>query len=80
MRLVELELVALLAAIDLEAPASVLEVLASTRGLHDTVQRHELGYDDPSHLDPPSRSLSPKTARAGETHHPVRPRQSASEA
>ena len=54
MRLVELELVALLAAIDLEAPASVLVVLASARRLDDAVQRDELGYDDPSHLAPPS--------------------------
>jgi hypothetical protein len=48
--LVQLELVALVAAADLEAPASVLEVLGSAWILDDTVQRNELGYDDPSHL------------------------------
>jgi hypothetical protein len=28
----------------------VLEVLASARVLHDAVERHELRYDDPSHV------------------------------
>jgi hypothetical protein len=36
--LVELELVALLPAIDLEGPTCVLKVLAAARGLHDTVE------------------------------------------
>jgi len=38
------------AAGDLEGPTSVLEALRSARILHDAVQRHELRYDDPSHL------------------------------
>jgi hypothetical protein len=52
-RLVELELLALRPAVDLERPAAVLEVLAAARRLHDPVQRNELGYDDPSHLGLP---------------------------
>src|SRR5215216_510805 len=50
--LVELELVAILSAVEVEAPSRVLELLPPRR-LHDAVQRDELGYDDPSHLDPP---------------------------
>jgi hypothetical protein len=48
-RLVELELVAFLAPLDLEGPAAVLVVLPAAGGFHDAVQRHELGYDDASH-------------------------------
>src|SRR6266540_4542828 len=48
--LVELELVALVTAGDLERPPSVPEVLGSARILHYAVQRDELGYDDPPHL------------------------------
>src|SRR5207244_4207711 len=48
-RLVELELVAVLAAVELEAPASVPEVLCSAGVLDHAVQRDELGHDDPSH-------------------------------
>jgi hypothetical protein len=51
-RFVELELVALVSAVDLEGPTSVLEALGSARVFHDTVERHELRYDDPSHLVP----------------------------
>src|SRR5204862_6396576 len=53
--LVELELVSILAAVDFEAPTAVLEVLAPARVLDHPVERHELRYDDLSHLRPPSR-------------------------
>jgi hypothetical protein len=49
-RLVELELVALLAAADLEAPAGVLVVLRPARVLDYAVERHEFGYDDLCHV------------------------------
>src|SRR5207253_10937563 len=52
--LVELEFVALISAVELEAPACVLETLASARGRDDPVQRNELGYHDLSHVSPPS--------------------------
>src|SRR5258705_1364796 len=48
-RFVELELVALVSAADLEAPTSLTEVLGPARVLHDAVQRYEFRYDDPSH-------------------------------
>ena len=48
MRLVELELVAVLAAVELEAPALVLEVLAPGR-LHHAVEGAEFCYDDLAH-------------------------------
>ena len=54
LRFVELELHAH-AAVDLERPTSVLEVLASARVLHDTVQRHKLRDDDLPHVGPPVR-------------------------
>ena len=54
-RLVELVLLAILAAVELEGPVAVLEVLAAG-GLHHAVERDELGHDDPSHLTPPQRS------------------------
>src|SRR5437016_651099 len=47
--LVELELVALLPPIELEAPASVPEVLGPARVLHHAVERDELGHHDPRH-------------------------------
>src|SRR5438045_4838296 len=46
---VDLELVAFLAAIDLERPAGVLEFLASARGLEDSIERVELSCDDSPH-------------------------------
>src|SRR4029450_2854505 len=51
--LVELELVAVLAARELEAPTPVLESFGPARVLHDPVERDELGYDDSSHRGPP---------------------------
>ena len=52
-RLLELELVAVVAAVELEAPAGVIEVLA-TRRLHHSVHRDELRHDDSRcHLRPP---------------------------
>jgi hypothetical protein len=48
-RLVELELVPLVAASDLEGPAAVLEVLRPARILHDPVERDELGHNDLPH-------------------------------
>src|SRR6201747_2721340 len=47
--LVELELVALVPALDREGPAGVLVVLASARRLDHSVQRDALGYDAPAH-------------------------------
>ena len=74
--LVELELVALVAALELERPAAVREVLGSARILHHAVERHELRYNDASHVDPSSvvkrRSLRPR--RCPETHRPMRRR------
>jgi hypothetical protein len=61
-RLVELELVAVLAALELERPAAALEVLGPARVLEDAVQRHELRYDDPGHrflLPSGSRAMTP---------------------
>src|SRR6266436_1719114 len=49
---VDLELIALVPAIDLERPAGVLELLASSRGLDDSIERDELGCDDLSHGTP----------------------------
>ena len=48
--LVELELLALWSAVELEEPACVLEVLESAWGLHDPVERDVLGCDDSSRL------------------------------
>ena len=48
-RLVELELVAF-AAVDLERPAAVLEVLRAAGVFHDSVERNELGNDDLGHV------------------------------
>src|SRR5262249_58336155 len=48
-RLVELELVALVSAVDLKAPSAVLVALGPARVLDDTVSRDELGDDDLSH-------------------------------
>src|SRR5262249_3138951 len=57
--LVELELVAVLAAIEVERPTLVLELLTS-RGLHYPVYGHEFGDNEPSH---PSSSLSRRRVR-----------------
>ena len=48
--LVELELVAVLAAVVLERPAAVLVVLGSARVLEHPVHRHELGHHQLAHL------------------------------
>ena len=48
-RLVELELVAVVSAIELEAPTGVLELFAARR-LHHAVERHELGHHQLAHL------------------------------
>jgi formate-dependent phosphoribosylglycinamide formyltransferase (GAR transformylase) len=48
--LIELEAVAFLPAIELEAPGSTYKVVVSARALHYAVERDELRYDDPCHL------------------------------
>src|SRR4051794_3103510 len=50
--LVELEAVALLAALEAERPAAALEALGTARVLEDAVERDELGDDDPAHENP----------------------------
>src|SRR5215510_10686456 len=58
--LIQLELVAGLATIELEGPTAVLVVLSSTRVLHDAVERDEFGYDDPGHsASPQIEKLAP---------------------
>ena len=69
-RLVDLELVALVAAVDLEAPAFVLEALASAGCLDDAVERDELGYHDSSHGSS-CRRLASKTLSSSSVAHPL---------
>ena len=47
--LVQLELVSVLAPVELEGPASALQALGAAGVLHDPVDRDELRYDDPTH-------------------------------
>src|SRR4051794_660865 len=70
-QLVDLELVALVAAVDLEGPAAVLVVLGAARILHHAVERHELRHHDPAHLDhsfPSFRVCVHKTSASNENH------------
>src|SRR5207249_1442009 len=64
--LVELELVAVVAAVVLEGPATVLVALGPARILEESVHGHELGHHQLAHLIPPSRLvpfyLRPKEA------------------
>src|SRR5439155_12120741 len=48
-QLVQLELVALGAAVELERPAAAVEGLAAARILDDSVERDELGHDQLAH-------------------------------
>jgi hypothetical protein len=57
-RLVELELVAVLAALELERPTAVLVVLGAARVLDDAVDRDELGDHDLAHPVSPSSQFS----------------------
>jgi hypothetical protein len=50
-QLVELELVALCSAVDLEGPASSVGFPGASRVFDDALQRHELRHDHPSHRD-----------------------------
>jgi hypothetical protein len=51
--LVELELVAFRAPVELKGPAAALEAFGSARVFHHAVQRHELRYDEFAHCLPP---------------------------
>ena len=53
-QLVELELIALVAAVVLERPTAVLEALGAARILEDSVDGNELGDDQLAHLCSPS--------------------------
>src|SRR3954453_10858414 len=48
-RLVDLELVALVTAVEVERPRPADEVVVAARRLHDSVERYELGDDDAAH-------------------------------
>jgi hypothetical protein len=52
-QLVELELVALVTAVELERPTAVAELLRPAGILHDTVQCHELCHNQLAHGSPP---------------------------
>jgi hypothetical protein len=47
LRLLQLELVAIVTALELEAPARVLEIRLTARRLHHAVERYELRHNDP---------------------------------
>ena len=49
-RLLGLELVALVATVELERPRPAHEVVVPARRLHDAVERDELSHHDPAHL------------------------------
>jgi hypothetical protein len=46
-RLVELELVSVVTAVELEGPARVLEVGFAARRLHHAIERYEFRHNDP---------------------------------
>src|SRR5204862_5877596 len=73
-RLVDLPLVALLTAVELERPSAANEVVVAARRLHDSVERHELGDNYPAHDGPPwcdplvLRRIAPRKLIGGTAH------------